>query len=132
MRVAPRQPDETKLFGLDTARDLGAEPPLFVAPQTVLFDECRSLGFCHHARTRRGAGFKAANTARFAAPRAISQGGLAAVQHFQHQVGETAEWRIQKARAAEAALQKNALAVREGLKAELAVIGADAGGPDAA
>src|ERR1700733_16127190 len=55
-----------------------------------------------------------------------------AIEHFQHQVGEAAERRIEKARAAQPALQENALAVREGLEAEFAVIGADAGRPDAA
>ena len=54
VRVAPCQPDEMQLFGFDAARDLGGKPPLFVAPQAMLFDELRSLGFCHHARKTSG------------------------------------------------------------------------------
>src|SRR5208282_6895361 len=48
-------------------------------------------------------------------------------EEFQHQVGNSAERRTQEARAAEAALQENAFAVREGLETELAVIGPDPG-----
>ncbi len=70
-------------------------------------------------------------------PRRREFAGLAAPalpQHhkLQHEIGEFAERRTQHPRAVEAALQEHALAVREGLEAELAVIGADAGGADAA
>ena len=70
VRVAPCQPDEVQLFGFDAARDLGGKPPLFVAPQAMLFDEIRSLGFCHHARkTSGGVKAQAASTPRRAVPR---------------------------------------------------------------
>ena len=58
--------------------------------------------------------------------------GLPAAQYFQHEIGETSKRRMEEARPAEAALQEDALAVREGLEAEFPVIGADAGRSDAA
>src|ERR1700723_976837 len=53
---------------------------------------------------------------------------LPAIENSQQQIGQASERRMQEARSVETALQEYALAVREGLKTKLAVIGTDARG----
>src|ERR1019366_7463214 len=57
---------------------------------------------------------------------------LAAFEKSQHQVGEASERRLQETRSVKTALQEYTFAMREGLEAKLAMIGADPRCADAA